>query len=140
MIAEADPHAGAEVFAKTCLSCHKMYGKGGEIGPDITGANRGDLNYVLNNLLDPSAEIPEGYQLNVITTRDGRNYGGTVASETDDQLVLRQAAGEPVTIHKPDIQSREKLKVSMMPDGLLATLEDAEVIALIRYLRTTEEP
>ncbi|MGI9242251.1 MAG: PVC-type heme-binding CxxCH protein [Verrucomicrobiales bacterium] len=139
-IAKADPHAGGEVFAKVCLSCHKMYGKGGEIGPDITGANRGDLNYVLNNLLDPSAEIPEGYQLNVITTRDGRNYGGTVASETDNQLVLRQAAGEPVTIDKPDIQSREKLNVSMMPEGLLTTLKDDEVIALVRYLRTTEEP
>ena len=128
------------IFAKTCLSCHKMYGEGGEIGPDITGANRGDLNYVLDNLLDPSAEIPEGYQLNVVTTRDGRNYGGTVGSETDTQLVLRQAAGEAVTIEKADIQSREKLKVSMMPEGLLATLKDDEVIALVRYLRTTERP
>ena len=138
VIAKADPHHGKEVFARTCLSCHRMYGDGGEIGPDITGANRGDLNYVLDNLLDPSAEIPEGYQLNVITTRDGRNYGGTVASETDTQLVLRQAAGEAVTIEKADIQSREKLKVSMMPEGLLATLKDEDVIALVRYLRTTE--
>jgi putative heme-binding domain-containing protein len=105
--------------------------------PDITGANRGDLDYVLDKLLDPSAEIPEGYQLNVITTRDGCNYGGTVGSETDRQLVLRQAAGEPVTIEKADIQSREKLGVSMMPEGMLATLKDEEVIALVRYLRTT---
>ena len=51
----------------------------------------------------------------------------------------RKAAGEPVTIEKADIQSREKLKVSIMPEGLLATLKDEEVIALVRYLRTTEE-
>ncbi|MFT5107950.1 MAG: putative membrane-bound dehydrogenase-like protein [Pseudoalteromonas tetraodonis] len=137
-ISKADPRHGKLVFANSCLSCHKMYGEGGEIGPDLTGANRGDLNYVLDNLLDPSAEIPEGYQLNVITTRDGRNYGGTVDSETDAQLVLRQAAGDPVTIEKSDIQSREKLKVSMMPEGLLATLKDEDVIALVRYLRTTK--
>ena len=115
-----------------------MYGEGGEIGPDITGANRGDLDYILGNLLDPSAEIPEGYQLVVITTRDGRNYAGTVASETAGQLVLRQAVGEPVAIEKADIQSREQVKVSMMPEGLLTTLKDEEVTALIRYLRTTE--
>ena len=137
-IAAADPRHGKQVFAKACLSCHKMYGEGGEIGPDITGANRGDLNYVLENLLDPSEEIPEGYQLNVITTRDGRNYGGTVASESDAQLVLRQAAGDPVMIEKSDIQSREKLDVSMMPEGLLTTLKDDEVVALVRYLRTAE--
>ncbi|MFN0128106.1 MAG: hypothetical protein ACKV19_15630 [Verrucomicrobiales bacterium] len=99
----ADPHRGNEVFAKACIVCHKMYGEGGDIGPDITGSNRTDLNYILDNMLDPSAEIPEGYQLNVVTTRDGRNFGGTVGSETDSQLVLRQAVGEPVTIDKADI-------------------------------------
>ncbi len=134
----ADPHRGKEVFAKACATCHKMYGAGGDIGPDITGSNRADLNYILDNMLDPSAEIPEGYQLNVVTTRDGRNFGGTVGNETDSQLVLRQAVGGPVTIDKADIQSRERLKVSMMPEGLLATLKDDEVVALIRYLRTTQ--
>jgi putative membrane-bound dehydrogenase-like protein len=138
-IKSADVKLGQQVFSRTCLACHKMYGKGGEIGPDITGANRGDLNYVLDNLLNPSAEIPEGYQLVVVTTRDGRNYAGTVKSETDAQLVLRQVAGEPVNIEKADIQSRETLKVSMMPEGLLNTLKDEEVVALVRYLRTTEE-
>ena len=136
-IDRADPKLGKEIFAKACLSCHKMYGEGGEIGPDITGANRGDTEYLLGNLLDPSEEIPAGYQLNVVTTRDGRNYGGTVGSETDGQLVLRQATGDAVTIEKSDIQSREQLKVSMMPDGLLSTLKDEEVLALVRYLRTT---
>ena len=137
-VARADPQRGKKIFANTCLSCHKMYGEGGEVGPDITGSNRADLDYILDNLLDPSAEIPEGYQLNVVTTRDGRNYGGTVGSETDSQLVLRPASGEPVAIEKADIQSREQLKVSMMPEGLLHTLKDDEVVALIRYLRTTE--
>lgn len=134
----ADPHRGKEVYAKACAVCHKMYGQGGDIGPDITGSNRADLNYILDNMLNPSGEIPEGYQLNVVTTRDGRNFAGTVGSETDNQLVLRQAVGGPVTIDKPDIQSRERLKVSMMPEGLLATLKDDEVVALVRYLRTTQ--
>lgn len=134
----ADPHRGKEVFAKACAVCHTMYGKGGNVGPDITGSNRADLNYILDNMLNPSAEIPEGYQLNVVTTRDGRNVSGMVGSETDSQLILRQVAGGNVTIDKPDIQSRERLKVSMMPEGLLSTLKDDEVVALIRYLRITQ--
>ena len=134
----ADPHRGKEVFAKACAVCHKMHGQGGDIGPDITGSNRADLNYTLDNILNPSGEIPEGYQLNVVTTRDGRNFGGTVGSETDSQLVLRQAFGGPVIIDKTDIQSRERLKVSMMPEGLLASFMDDEVVALVRYLRTTQ--
>ena len=116
-----------------------MYGEGGEIGPDITGSNRADLDYILDNILDPSAEIPEGYRIVIVTTRDGRTYSGNLASETDSQLTLRVVGSEPVTIDKADIQSRESPKVSLMPDGLLGTLKDEEVIDLIRYLRTTEK-
>ena len=71
-IAAADPGKGRAVFNKTCFACHKMYGQGGELGPDITGSNRANLEYILDNIINPSGEIPEGYQMVVITTRDGR--------------------------------------------------------------------
>ncbi|MBT6769397.1 MAG: c-type cytochrome, partial [Opitutales bacterium] len=123
------------LFEQSCASCHKLYGEGGEIGPDITGSNRADLDYILTNMLDPSSEIPEGYQLVTINTQDGRTFAGNVANEDDNQVTLRMI-GQDVIVSKSDILSRETLPVSMMPEGLLAALDDGQVRDLIAYLRT----
>ena len=138
-IAKADPSHGRAIYTKVCATCHKMYGEGGDLGPDITGSNRADLNYILDNILDPSSEIPEGYQMVVITTRDGRTYSGNVANETEREVVLRLVGADPVTIEKSAIQSRESPKVSLMPPGLLDTMKEDEVKALIAYLKTTKQ-
>lgn len=137
-IAGAHPGRGRVVFERTCSACHKLYEGGGAIGPELTGSNRANLDYTLTNLIEPSAEIPEGYRMVLVTTRDGRTYAGNVASESDRQVTLRVVGQEdPVAISKADIQSREVAPVSMMPEGLLGALSDQEVLDLIAYLRTT---
>jgi putative heme-binding domain-containing protein len=113
-----------------------MYGEGGTIGPDITGSNRADLDYILNNIIDPSSEIPEGYQLVTITTQDGRTFAGNVKSE-DDQRVTLAMVGQEIVLAKSDILSRQTSPVSMMPEGQLERLDDTQVRDLIGYLRTT---
>ena len=139
-VANARPGNGRTVFERTCSACHILYGAGGAIGPELTGSNRANLDYTLTNIIEPSAEIPEGYQMVLVTTRDGRTYGGNVASESDRQLTLRVVGqNEPIAISKADIQSRDVAPVSMMPEGLLGTLSDEEVLNLIAYLRTTEQ-
>ena len=55
-----DVNLGRAVFAKTCLNCHTLYGVGGKVGPEITGANRGNIDYLLENILDPSCGHSEG--------------------------------------------------------------------------------
>jgi len=134
-IEHADLMSGKAIFEQSCASCHKMYGEGGDIGPDITGSNRSDLEYILTNMLDPSGEIPEGYQLVTINTQDGRAFAGNVANEDDTQVTLRMI-GQDVVIAKSDILSRETLPVSMMPEGLLSALDDKQVRDLVAYLRT----
>ncbi len=134
-LAHADVKAGKEVFGQSCVACHKLYGEGGEIGPELTGSNRADLDYILTNMLDPSSEIPEGYQLVTINTQDGRTFAGTVANEDGKQVTLRMI-GQDVVIAKPDILSRETLPVSMMPEGLLTALDDKQVRDLVAYLKT----
>ncbi len=134
-LAHADVKSGKAVFEQSCASCHKMYGKGGDIGPDITGSNRANLDYILTNMLDPSGEIPEGYQLETINTQDGRTFAGTVANEDDNQVTLRMI-GQDVVLAKSEILSRETLPVSMMPEGLLSALDDKQVRDLVAYLRT----
>jgi putative membrane-bound dehydrogenase-like protein len=134
----ANPQAGRGVYQRTCGACHKLYGEGGTVGPDLTGANRGNLNWLLFNVLEPNAEVQDGYKMVVVTTRDGRTYSGNVVAETERQLTLRVAGREtPVAVTKADIQSREATSVSLMPPGLLDTLADSEVIDLVGYLRTT---
>ena len=134
----ADAHKGKQVFTTTCGPCHTLYGEGGKIGPDLTGSNRTNVDYLLGNILDPSGEIQDDYKMVVVTTRDGRTYVGNVAKETDRQLTLRVVGQDAVVVNKSDIQSREVTPTSMMPTGLLEPLSDREVLDLVGYLRTRE--
>jgi putative heme-binding domain-containing protein len=134
-LSSANLAKGKTLFTNSCGPCHKLYGEGGSIGPDITGSNRSNLDYLLFNILDPSGEIQDDYKMVVVTTRNGRTYTGNVRSENDRQLTLKVVGQEAVIINKSDIQSREVTPVSMMPTGLLNGLTDAEVVNLIGYLR-----
>lgn len=135
----ANARNGHAIFQRTCAACHKLYGEGGTLGPDLTGTNRANLSWLLFNVLEPNAEVQDAYKMIVVTSRDGRTYSGNVVSENDRQITLRIAGREaPVAIPKSDIQSREATVVSMMPPGLLDNLADSEVIDLVGYLRTTQ--
>ena len=137
-IAAANPTRGRQVFEHLCYVCHKMYGEGGILGPEITGSNRTNLDYLLSNILDPSGEIQEGYKMVMITTRDGRTYAGNLAVESERRLTLRVPGEEEVVITKSAIQSRETSQASMMPDGLLTHLTDIEVADLMAYLMVSD--
>ena len=133
---EANATKGEVVFQKSCGTCHKMYGNGGNIGPDLTGSNRANLDYFLFNVLNPSGEIQEDYKLVVITTRDGRTYSGNVIAENDRQVTMRIVGKESSKINKSDIQSREVMSSSLMPVGILETIQENEVLDLVKYMQT----
>lgn len=130
---------GKLIFKNTCGPCHKMYGEGGIIGPELTGSNRANLDYLLGNILDPSGEIQDDYKMVVVTTRDGRTYVGNIAKETERQLTLRIVGQDAVVVNKSDIQTRETTPNSMMPSGLLEALSDKEVTDLVAFLRTSKD-
>ncbi len=137
-LAKADASKGRFVFTASCAACHKLYGEGGVLGPDLTGSNRADLNYILLNMIEPSADIPEAYQLVTLHTKSGQVLGGTIAQE-DDQRVVLNLVGQTTTVLKSDIAKREVSPMSMMPEGLLPTLQEAQVLDLVKYLQTTEQ-
>ena len=89
-------------------------------------------------MIEPSADIPEAYQLVTLHTKNGQVLGGTVAQE-DDQRVVLNLVGQTTTVLKADIAKREVSPMSMMPEGLLPTLQDAQVIDLVKYLQTTKQ-
>jgi putative membrane-bound dehydrogenase-like protein len=137
-LSKADPRNGKMIFHRTCGSCHTLFGEGGKVGPDLTGSNRTNLNYILNNVLNPSEVIQDDYKMVVITTRDGRTWSGNIVSQNERQVTLRVVGQNAVTINKSDIQSQEATEVSMMPPGLFTSLPDKEVLDLVAYLQSSE--
>lgn len=124
---------GRLVFNKVCAQCHTLFDSGGKVGPDITGANRTDVTYLLETILDPNAVIPNEYRSTELETTDGRSLTGIVKQRDDSKIVL-QTANELLTLPKNEIASQRQTELSMMPEGLLAPLSDQEVRDLIYYL------
>ena len=137
-LAKAHAGKGRVVYEKLCGACHLMYGEGGIIGPDLTGSNRADLNYVLLNAMDPSGDIADAYKMVTITTKNGQVLVGTVTEEDNNKVVLSMI-GQKNTIAKRDIANRDVSEFSMMPEGQLQTLTDEQVLDLLKYLQTKEQ-
>lgn len=134
----ATASSGRKVYQTICSACHVMYGEGGKIGPELTGSNRADLNYLLLNILYPSADIADAYKMVTIITKDGQALSGNI-SEEDNQKVVLNMVGQKSTIPKSDIKSRTVSDFSMMPSGLLQTLKSEEIIALFKYMQTKQQ-
>lgn len=126
---------GRAVFVKTCAQCHVLFGTGGKVGPEITGANRASLDYLLENILDPSAVIPKEYAASLIELKNGRVVTGIVKDQTPAALTVA-TANETLTIPRDDVRSIDPSDVSMMPDDLLKPLKEEEIRALIAYLQS----
>ena len=128
-----DASRGRAVFARTCQQCHTLFDTGGKVGPDLTGSNRGDLNYILENIVDPNAVIPNDYRAWTLETTDDRTITGIVKQQ-DDKKVLIVTPNETLTVPRAEIKSLTQNQLSMMPEGLLDSLKEQEVRDLIYYL------
>ncbi len=128
-----DAIRGRAAYAKVCQQCHVLFDTGGKVGPDLTGSNRGDLDYLLQNIIDPNAVIPNEYQASTLELKDGRVLTGIVKQE-DDRSVLIATANESVRVPRGDILEAARSQLSMMPEGLVAPLADQEFRDLIYYL------
>ena len=138
-IGAANASRGRVVFKKTCAACHILYDDGGKLGPELTGSNRANLDYILLNMVDPSYDVPDGYKMVRITTILGRVIDGLVAEEDQTRVVMKTVLQPTVVIAKEDIDTRKVLSMSMMPEGQLDKMEKQDVADLIKYLRTTRQ-
>lgn len=129
---------GRLLFSKTCANCHTLFGAGGKIGPDLTGSNRTNLDYILENILDPSAVLGKDYRLTVVATESGRVISGLLEDENDNAITLR-TLNERVVIAKDEIEVRKLSDQSMMPERILESLKPLEVRDLIAYLASTSQ-
>jgi putative membrane-bound dehydrogenase-like protein len=134
----SDLSRGRAIFAKTCASCHKLFDEGSRIGPELTGSQRHNLDYLLDNVLDPSAIVPREYKVNVLRLTDGRVVQGVILEETPHVLTV-QTANETVRIPTADIEARKESNLSMMPEGLFDRLSADEVRDLVAYLASPQQ-
>jgi putative heme-binding domain-containing protein len=130
----ANKSRGRVLFAKHCQNCHRLYGEGAKVGPDLTGGDRGNLDYLLSNLVDPSAVVDKDFRMSILVMDDDRTLNGLVIGETERTVTL-QTATELLTIDKQTIQGRKITEKSPMPDGLLDSLSPEQIRDLIDYLR-----
>lgn len=137
---QGDAIRGRAVFAKVCQQCHTLFDVGGKVGPDLTGSNRSDLDYVLQNILDPNAVIPNEYRASTVELKDGRVLTGIVRQGEGGALVVATAS-ETVTVARVEVAEVVQSELSMMPEGLLQPLADQEFRDLIYYLaRSGQSP
>jgi len=108
------------------------------VGPDLTGSQRSNLDYNLENLLDPSALVGRDYQMTVLHLRDGRLITGIIQREDRHTLTI-QTANDTVIAGRTEVRSRSQSPISLMPEGLLEKLTDEEVRDLIAYLASPEQ-
>jgi putative heme-binding domain-containing protein len=134
----ADPSRGRAVFNRTCLSCHKLFDAGGDVGPELTGSDRANPDYILENVLDPSATVSRDFTLTSVATADGRLISGIIREQTDLSLVV-QTANERVIVPREDVDAIKPSHTSMMPEGLLEPLSDGEVRDLFAYLASSKQ-
>jgi putative heme-binding domain-containing protein len=130
---KGDPSKGRALFAKTCMQCHTLFGAGGKVGPEITGANRSDLDYLLVNIMDPSAVVGKDYTATLFRTKGGRVITGIVKHE-DQNSVTVATENDSILLPLGDIDARKQSDLSMMPEGLLTNLSAQEQRDLIAYL------
>ncbi len=135
-LAKGDLAKGKMLYTATCGQCHKLFGEGQNVGPDITGSNRADLNYLLENVLDPNAVIGKAYQLNLFTMKDGRVMSGVIKDENPTAVKIAMMGGVEFTLPQADIAKREVSKLSTMPEGLFDALPPESVVDLVKYLQS----
>ncbi|MBI5759134.1 MAG: c-type cytochrome [Planctomycetales bacterium] len=137
-LAAADRSQGRVLFNTACAACHRLYGHGGTIGPDLTGAGRQNLDYLLGNIVDPSAAVAADFRMSVVVLKDGRVLNGIVVAKTGKTLTL-QTAKERTTLNHDDVEVVRLSSVSLMADGLLQPLKETQIRDLIAYLMSRSQ-
>jgi putative heme-binding domain-containing protein len=135
-----DPMKGWVAFKKVCAQCHKIYGEGQDVGPEITANGRASFDQLLSNVFDPSLVIGAGYQARIVTTTDGRVLTGLLAENNAQRVVLKMQGGKTETIPRSNVESLAISKLSLMPEGVEKQYTRQELIDLFEFLMLDKPP
>jgi putative membrane-bound dehydrogenase-like protein len=128
---------GKPIFKEHCAVCHKLFNDGENIGPELTGADRSNLDFLMTSLVDPSAQIRKEYQSQTIALRDGRVLSGLVVDENDRVLTLVDSNRQKISIARDQIEDSKPADISLMPEGMLEKLTEPQIRDLFRFLQSS---
>lgn len=129
-----DPEKGKLQFMARCAVCHALFGEGGKTGPDLTGYDRTNADFWLDNLFMPSLEIREGFGAYIVSTKGGQILTGLMDAQDANGIVIKDIAGNKTAIKQTDIAKMEASPVSLMPEGLTTGMSDADLKDFFAYL------
>lgn len=139
-LAAADRSAGRMLFKESCAKCHKLFGEGGTTAPDITGAQRSNLNYLLENIVDPSATVSKNYKMSIVILDDGRVLNGIVLeNRSDSPTISLQLPDQLIRLDRSSIEQLRETEMSLMPEGQLDRLTPHQVRDLMGYLMSPSQ-
>jgi putative membrane-bound dehydrogenase-like protein len=122
-----------------CITCHRLEGVGGNVGPDLTRIwDTMSIEKIIESIIDPSKEIKEGYQSYVATTTKGQVYTGLKISQTAEEVVLRDQTGKEIRIGKADLDTLVPSKKSLMPDDVVRHLDFSQFLDLVAFLKNRQ--
>ncbi len=128
--------SGKQIFRRSCIACHKVFGEGADFGPDMLKVGTRLKKFkIVESIIDPNAEVDKKYLSTQILTSAGKIITGLLVSETDREVVIFDGK-EKKTIAVSDIEERQKLKQSSMPEGLAGTLSPVEFLDVIAFLES----
>ena len=134
--ASGDSLRGKQLFEQHCASCHKLFGQGADVGPDLTSANRKDRDYLLVSIVDPSSVIRREYMSTSIRTQDGRVLTGLVRDAGNGKIRVQVARGDPIELGLDEIDEMKESEVSLMPEDLYRTWTPQTLRDLFAYLQS----
>ena len=132
--------SGQAVFKRVCALCHKIYGEGQDVGPDLTLNGRNDFDQLISNIFDPNLVIGPGYQAATIATTEGRILIGLVVENGSTRVVLKLQGGSVETIQRGQIEEMKMSELSLMPDSFDTQLTPQEIADLCAFLSLDKPP
>ena len=121
-----------------CGKCHTLHAIGGKIGPDLTTYKRDDIRQMLIHIVNPSAEIREGFETQIAVLNDGRVVTGFLVEQDQQTVTLRSPDGQTVSLERSSLDELNKSRKSLMPEGQLKELSDDQLRNLFAYLRSSQ--
>ena len=131
---KGDPQAGRALFQQTCAACHTLFGEGGKIGPELTGYERDNLDFLLPAIIDPSLGVREEYTTFNLTTKDEQSLTGFLLENQPKSVTMMDTTGNKLVIAREQIQSLQASALSLMPEGLLDAFKEQQIRDLISYV------
>ncbi len=134
VLKSADIERGRLIFKQQCASCHRFFGEGRMIGPDLTGSQRSNLDYLLDNIVDPSGVVTADFRTSIVLMEDGRVLTGLIL-ERNERTITLATATDTTRIPSDEVSEIKESANSLMPEGMLQSLPPNDVRDLFGYLQ-----